>query len=205
MALMANLRAQAVDGGNLQAIIARVAQQYGASRHRQIDPGNCRCANGLGNCVGCGATSVHKEFQRVRALNGQDGQPGASIADPLFPGTDGHDGVASIHVRHADGTRHEYTSRYELELVDFDVEDENGDGIFEPGEHLFIRRIRVRNTGMSSVIEKGPPSVRLTITSYRRHAFADLSYPCYSGCNQVVRPSSRGCRSDIPSELHCCQ
>ena len=155
---MANLRAQAVEGGNLQAMIARVAQQYGASRHRQIDAGNCRCANGHGNCVGCGATNVYKDFQRVRALDGQDGQPGASIADPLFPGTDGHDGVATIHVRHADGTRHEYTSRYELELVDFDVEDENGDGIFEPGEHLFIRRIRVRNTGMSSANDKGPSS-----------------------------------------------
>ena len=204
MALMANLRAQAVDGGNLQAMVARVAQQYGASRHRHIDPGNCRCANGNGNCVGCGATNVHKDFQRLRALDGQDGQPGASIADSLFPGTDGHDGVATIHVRHADGTRHEYTSRYELELVDFDVEDENGDGIFEPGEHLFIRRIRVRNTGMSSANDHGPPTLRLTMISYRRHAFANLSYPGYSGRIQVARPSSRGRRPDIPSELYCC-
>ncbi|KAF7506176.1 hypothetical protein GJ744_012156 [Endocarpon pusillum] len=147
MAWMANLGAQAVDGGNMQAIIARVAQQYGASRHRQIDPGNCRCADGQGNCVGCGTTEVYKKFQKLPACDGKDGQPGASIADSLSPGTDGHDGKTTIHVRHADGTRHEYSSPYKLELVDFDVEDENGDGIFEPGEHLFIRRIRVRNTG----------------------------------------------------------
>jgi hypothetical protein len=155
--------------------------------------------------VGCGATNVYKDFQRLRALDGQDGQPGASVADPLFPGSDGHHGVATIHVRQPDGTRQEYTSQYELELVDFDVEDENGDGIFEPGEHLLILRIRVRNTGMSSANGKDPPSVRLTVISYRRHAFPNLSYPGYRGRIQVARPSSRGCRPDISSELHCYQ
>lgn len=154
--------------------------------------------------MGCGATEVYKEFQKLPACDGKDGQPGASIAGSLSPGTDGHDGCAKIHVRHADGTRHEYSSRFELELVDFDVEDENGDGIFEPGEHLFIRRIRVRNTGMSSANDHGPPSVRLTMISLRWYAFANLSYPGYSGRIQVARPSSRGCRPDIPSELHCC-
>ncbi|KAI0454191.1 hypothetical protein F5B21DRAFT_244100 [Xylaria acuta] len=47
----------------------------------------------------------------------------------------------------SDGSRREYSSLYSLALTDFDVEDENGDGIFEPGEHLFVRRITVRNSG----------------------------------------------------------
>ncbi|ERF75585.1 hypothetical protein EPUS_04565 [Endocarpon pusillum Z07020] len=94
-----------------------------------------------------GLEQVYEKFQMLPACDGKDGQPGAIIADSLFPGTDGRDGKTTIYVRHADGTRHEYSTRYKLELVDFDVEDENGDGIFEPGEHLFIRRIRVKNTG----------------------------------------------------------
>ncbi|KAF2680439.1 hypothetical protein K458DRAFT_91399 [Lentithecium fluviatile CBS 122367] len=46
-----------------------------------------------------------------------------------------------------DGSTQQYSSPWSLELVDFEVEDENGDGVFEPGEHLFIRRIKVRNVG----------------------------------------------------------
>jgi hypothetical protein len=149
MALMTNVRAQAVQGGDLQAMIARVAERYGASRHQHTDPGSCHCAGGYGNCVGCGSTPIYKDFSRVRGLDGTDGRTGASITDTLVSGRDGHDGIATIHVRHDDGTHHEYGSKYELELVDFAVEDENGDGIFEPGEHVFIRRVRIRNTGQS--------------------------------------------------------
>ena len=41
-----------------------------------------------------------------------------------------------------------YPSRYMLEVVDFKVTDENGDGINEPGEHLIVSDIVIRNTGM---------------------------------------------------------
>ena len=61
-------------------------------------------------------------------------------------------GTAKIIVQELNGTRKEYPSIYDLELMDFDVEDENGDGIFEPGEHVFIRRIRVRNIGEYSLL-----------------------------------------------------
>ncbi|TKA83691.1 hypothetical protein B0A55_00261 [Friedmanniomyces simplex] len=36
---------------------------------------------------------------------------------------------------------------WKLRLVSFDIEDENGDGIFEPGEHVIVRRIRISNIG----------------------------------------------------------
>jgi hypothetical protein len=61
----------------------------------------------------------------------------------------GEEGTATIVVRMRDGMQRQYTSKYDLELVDFDIEDENGDGIFEPGEHIYVRRIRVRNNGQS--------------------------------------------------------
>ena len=40
----------------------------------------------------------------------------------------------------------QYTSRYQLELLGFNVE-ASGDGIFELGECVLIRRIGVQNTG----------------------------------------------------------
>jgi hypothetical protein len=59
----------------------------------------------------------------------------------------GRPGEAAIIVTSKAGPEKSYRCRYRLELVDFEVEDENEDGIFEPGEHVFIRRIRVKNTG----------------------------------------------------------
>jgi hypothetical protein len=40
-----------------------------------------------------------------------------------------------------------YPHPYSLQVVDFDFIDENEDGINEPGEHLIIYNIRVRNFG----------------------------------------------------------
>ena len=140
---------QAVQGGNLQAMIARVALQYGASRQQRHTAGNCKCAGGPQDvsCVGCEPIPIHKKFKRAQALDGRDGRPGASITASLSAGWPGRTGTISIIVRMRDGGWQEYHAKYNLELVDFDVEDENGDGIFEPGEHAFVRRIRVRNSG----------------------------------------------------------
>ncbi len=147
---MAPIRAQAVHGGNLQAMIVQVAERYGAMRHQRADPGSCRCAGGQGSCIGCTSTPIHKNFSRKQGRDGRDGQPGAPITDLLFEGMPGQEGNFTIVVRSGDGQEQEYTSPYNLELVDFDIEDENGDGIFEPGEHIIIRRIRIRNTGECS-------------------------------------------------------
>jgi hypothetical protein len=40
-----------------------------------------------------------------------------------------------------------YPSPYSLQVVKFDIIDENEDGINEPGEHLLVHNIRVKNTG----------------------------------------------------------
>ncbi|KAI9711435.1 MAG: hypothetical protein M1812_007180 [Candelaria pacifica] len=147
LALVAPMRAQAVEGGNLQASIAAAARWYGTRMHERKDPGSCRCMGGIGNCFGCESVPIHNDFQRIPGNDGRDGKPGQSIDVPVLPGLDGHSGNATFYVRHHDGSQQQYTTRYQLELVDFAVEEENGDGIFEPGEHLFIRRIRIRNAG----------------------------------------------------------
>ena len=141
----------------MQALIATLAQRHGVRRFERTDPGSCRCKGGTGNCNGCEMVPIHTELQRVPGKDGRDGSSGQSIATPLSPGSMGVPGKATFYVRNHGGSDQEYTSLYQLELLDFDVEDENGDGIFEPGEHLFIRRIRIRNTGKHMV-----PASRLT-------------------------------------------
>ena len=147
MALVAPLRAQAVQGSNLQAVVASVATQYGARRHQRINNDACRCKGGSDSCPGCEPVPIHSDFHRKPGGNGHDGRPGAIQTTPLVSGCSGEDGTVSIHVRNHDGSTARYESCYQLELVDFDVEDENGDGIFEPGEHIIVRRIRIRNSG----------------------------------------------------------
>lgn len=45
------------------------------------------------------------------------------------------------------GTESTYPSRYQLVVVGFEVYDENGDGVNEPGEHVLVTKIYVQNTG----------------------------------------------------------
>ena len=91
---------------------------------------------------------MYKDFARQKGPNGRDGQPGTLSQIPLVPGVPGHHGGVSIVVRSRDRTEIEYHSKFNLELLEFEVEDENSDGIFEPGEHVIVRRIRIRNSGM---------------------------------------------------------
>ncbi|OCL06100.1 hypothetical protein AOQ84DRAFT_366097, partial [Glonium stellatum] len=145
--VMSGIRAQAVAGGNLPGLIAEVAARYGAIRHQRIDPGACNCHGGQGNCIGCDSKPVHKDFQRVSGPDGENGLEGTPVVTTLRNGADGRSGSVTIAVYNDNGEENLYRSAYNLELVGFDVEDENGDGIFEPGEHLFIKRIVVRNSG----------------------------------------------------------
>ena len=151
MALAAPLSRQIVQGQNLQAVIAQAAIRWGALRQQRqnLNTARCKCAGAPDDvsCVGCKPIPIHTKFERVPGLDGRDGMPGARRTTPLFPGTAGEEGTATIFVRMPDGRQQEYTSKYRLELIDFDIEDENGDGIFEPGEYIYVRRIRVRNNG----------------------------------------------------------
>lgn len=135
-------------------MITRAAAQYGALRlQRNTDAGNCKCAGGRADvsCVGCDPVPVYQTYERARALDGRDGRPGRNATTPLERGLAGNAGTGSIVVTLRNGIQQSYNSKYSLELVDFDVEDGNGDGIFEPGEYAFIRRIRVRNSGEESM------------------------------------------------------
>jgi hypothetical protein len=59
----------------------------------------------------------------------------------------GAQGSSQVTVIRNNGTEATYPTRYELKIISFDVVDENGDGINEPGEHILVKNIKVQNTG----------------------------------------------------------
>ena len=65
----------------------------------------------------------------------------------LSGGVGGANGTCQIKVVRHDLTKATYPSRYRIEVLSFDVVDENEDGINEPGEYLRVQNIRVRNSG----------------------------------------------------------
>jgi hypothetical protein len=84
---------------------------------------------------------------RPAGAPGPQGPPGARPPTYLAGGAAGANGSSQVKVLRRDGTEATYPTRYELKVVSFDVVDENQDGINEPGEHLFVKNVRVENTG----------------------------------------------------------
>jgi hypothetical protein len=193
MALVNTIGSQVAAGSSLQNAVVRLAQ-YRANTPRDT-AGLCECSGGNGHCTGCAALPVYQIKERVPGQEGAEGRRGDVPTNPLFSGTDGRPGEANIIVTSKTGKKRSYRSRFQLELVDFDVEDENEDGIFEPGEHIFIRRIRVKNTGKSAnqlpktqtnLIQEecllprkkqGWKSILLSVSNQSTPTKAKLSYP----------------------------
>lgn len=68
-----------------------------------------------------------------------------------------------IFIKSESGEVREYTNeRVEIKVLDFDVVDENGDGIFEPGDLIKVVNIKVQNLGIRAfknwLIEASSPS-----------------------------------------------
>ena len=58
-----------------------------------------------------------------------------------------------IFVKTESGELHEFTNqKVELNILDYEVVDENGTGVFEPGSFIRIQNIIVQNTGISYAI-----------------------------------------------------
>ncbi|KAI0486634.1 hypothetical protein F4859DRAFT_466342 [Xylaria cf. heliscus] len=127
--------------------MAQATTRLQGLRSPEASPGPCKCHGGEGHCTGCDSHPLIQTHKRVEGLDGLNGHSGTPGTSDLHNGVDGLQGSVTIVVQKSDGSRQTYSSLYSLALVDFDVEDENGDGIFEPGEHLFVRRITVQNSG----------------------------------------------------------
>lgn len=165
---------QAVARSNTAQLMAQAATRMQELGSLQESPDPCKCHGGQGHCTGCDSRPLiqtHKRVGGLDGLNGHSGTPGTSV---LHNGVDGLQGNVTIVVQKSDGSRQEYSSLYSLALTDFDVEDGNGDGIFEPGEDLFVRRITVRNSGMCECTVVVSLDTNRTIC--RRNAFSDAPH-----------------------------
>lgn len=87
------------------------------------------------------------ERSRPPGAVGPQGRPGVQPSAYLSGGTGGRQGSTQIRVLKKDLTEATYPGPYKLEVVSFDVIDENEDGINEPGEHLLVKNIKVKNAG----------------------------------------------------------
>jgi hypothetical protein len=110
--------------------------------------------SGGGHAAGCGDRPVYQTFSKPGASNGQRGPSGHTPRSALRSGNDGALGSAYYLVSDENGHQTRYTSKFEFELVDFEVIDENDDGIFEPGECVIVRNVCIKNTGASDSITR---------------------------------------------------
>jgi hypothetical protein len=149
---MRNVAAQMGQGSRMQTAVARLAQTYHEASNKTVGGGACRCHEGSGPCSGCEAIPIYRTQSRMKGDDGPRGRNGNPVEDVLLRGTAGASGRAQIIVRYSNGDRPRYDRCYDLQLVDFDLEDENGDGIFEPGECVVVRRITVKNAGIQNTM-----------------------------------------------------
>ncbi|ORY18621.1 hypothetical protein BCR34DRAFT_582903 [Clohesyomyces aquaticus] len=96
-------------------------------------------------------TERHSDYvvakTRPGGSNGQNGPPGMRASTLLSGGRSGPSGSVQIKVIGGDLSEATYPGVYNLQVVNFDIIDENEDGINEPGEHIHVHNIRVRNVG----------------------------------------------------------
>ncbi|KAF2028037.1 hypothetical protein EK21DRAFT_90994 [Setomelanomma holmii] len=92
------------------------------------------------------------DTSRPSARSGCDGPRGHAPTSPMYPGNHGASGHGSVVVfdPYHQSPKRSFTSVYEFKLRDFDVTDENGDDIFEPGECVLTSALQVENTNRSA-------------------------------------------------------
>ncbi|KAK8081072.1 hypothetical protein PG997_008890 [Apiospora hydei] len=81
-------------------------------------------------------------------LPGRPGREGHRPSTYLSAGSRGVDGGVQIKVNRGPNASSTYPGVYKLEVVRFNITDENGDGINEPGEHVIVHDLVVRNVGL---------------------------------------------------------
>ncbi|KAF2108339.1 hypothetical protein BDV96DRAFT_652905 [Lophiotrema nucula] len=85
--------------------------------------------SGGGHASGCRQVKTYTSRHRPGAASGSDGRSGRAPSEPSpRAGRNGRSGTASIFIVNNDGTRSlPYSAKFEFQLVDFEVVDENND------------------------------------------------------------------------------
>lgn len=92
--------------------------------------------------------SLYTTHTRPPGNRGHQGFHGSPSITPLSAGAIGAQGSVQIKVKSSNGMESVYPGKYDLSVVSFEVVDENGDMIMEPGEHVIVRNICVQNSGI---------------------------------------------------------
>lgn len=101
--------------------------------------------------------SCFEQYNQVTLFNthtrppgnrGHQGFYGSPPVAPLCSGAPGAPGAVQIKVKSSNGMESVYPGKYHLTVTSFEVVDENGDMIMEPGEHIIVRNICVQNSGI---------------------------------------------------------
>ncbi len=111
-----------------------------------------------GNTTTSTYTTSHSTSDGSSGSRGSSGHNGnASVSK----GADAPDGEYKITVDDGGGRKREYRQRYDMTIVDFQMHNDNGDSINEPGEKATIQKLRVRNTGGMPTPPNHPVTVYL--------------------------------------------
>lgn len=92
--------------------------------------------------------TLYSTHARPPGNHGHQGFYGSPPITALSAGTVGAQGSVQIKVKSSNGMDSVYPGKYHLSVVSFEVVDENGDMIMEPGEHIIVRNICVQNSGI---------------------------------------------------------
>ncbi|TGZ81003.1 hypothetical protein EX30DRAFT_364049 [Ascodesmis nigricans] len=92
-------------------------------------------------------TEIYVRKSRPPGNGGRGGKSGRLSSFVPLPGPGGRAGEIKWVVRYPGQGPLVYPSRYDFRLEGFQLSDENNDGVFEPGEHVFVHNIRVTNVG----------------------------------------------------------
>lgn len=132
---------------------------------------------------------------------GHQGFYGAPPATPLCSGAAGAPGAVQIKVKSSNGMESVYPGKYHLTVTSFEVVDENGDMIMEPGEHIIVRNICVQNTGIYLFVSYLPGACPFPNTVNRFHA--EPSPPENPNPDQRRRlAGAADRRARIPPDVH---
>ncbi len=94
-------------------------------------------------------------------LDGSSGNSGSDGRGSTSPGSRGAHGNFRFVVQGEDGHEEIFEQAFQLQLVSYDFEDEDRNGIFEPGERVRVYNLKVRNA--SRMPSPGPKAKILTI------------------------------------------
>lgn len=125
-----------------------------------------------------GETETETNFYTNRGgFDGATGPRGRSQTATLTDGSPANDGRVTFYVNDESGGSIRYDERYFLALKSYDVVTENGDGIIEPGEKVFVRRIEVENVGGMPLPYSVPVIVFLRDSEYLISQGIELNPP----------------------------